>query len=385
LALLRMSVLKLDSLRTLAVAWLEDILAAGRGEDLEAVVTDVPKGAGRIVLTAHWDAPVEDFVERHARRAPMLQLSQGGPVVLREGSDGGTGEVRVSTSHGDEAGTVASVAYVLCPASARAAALQTVLDEVDPPSALVYVRSDEAERDVQEMLHALGYDTHPSVRLTRGDVTEHASLVILFDLPHGPAEWRAATASHPARVVALLAPRMLGQLGALAGVAVAPLPFAAPLDAARAREAQMRADLRRELSAGTPARELLALEPLLAEFDGAALAAAALRLLDRERTSRAPADTVTAQPHRDRQERQPDYRRERSRGDRGTRDGGGASRGERSSSPDRRGRFPPARAGGDRGGQRDSPSGHSRGSHRDEARRDTRRPSDAKPLPRSPR
>ena len=40
--------------------------------------------------------------------------------------------------------------------------------------------------------------------------------------------------------------------------------------------------LRAELKAGIPARELIALEPLLAEFDGLEIAAAAVRLIERD-------------------------------------------------------------------------------------------------------
>jgi hypothetical protein len=58
----------------------------------------------------------------------------------------------------------------------------------------------------------------------------------------------------------------------------------------------MREELRRVLVEGVPARELLALEPLLAEYDGAEVAAAALRLLERERERprEAPAEQGTA-------------------------------------------------------------------------------------------
>ena len=52
----------------------------------------------------------------------------------------------------------------------------------------------------------------------------------------------------------------------------------------------MRDELRAALATGANARELIALEPLLTEFDGVEIAAAALRLLEREREKDKPAE-----------------------------------------------------------------------------------------------
>ncbi len=384
LALMRMSALKLDGVRVLAVAWLEDILAAGRGEDLEAVMSEVPKSAGRVLLTARRDPSAEDFVERHARRAPVLQLAPADPQLVGDR----TGVTTTPALAPEVPVTVSSVGYVTCPVSARSLALQTVLDELDPPSALIYVRSNDGEREVQETLRALGYDAHHAIRLTHGAVNEHTALVILFDLPQTAAEWRAATSSQPARVVALVTPRLMGQLRALAGVAIAPLTFSAPVDAARASEAQLRAALRRELAAGTPARELLTLEPLLSEFDGAALAAAALRLLEHERTNRARAEpaAVAAPPSQVApQERSQDRGRERPRHDQGARNARGGPGGGRSHGGDRSGRSSSPSGGGGRGEFRGRPNEQPGGPPRGAPHCESRRPPNARPLPRNPR
>lgn len=281
LALLRMSALKLDAIRALAVAWVEEIAMAGRSEDLEAVLADVPKSAARTVITAKLDAAVEDFVERHARRA----------IVARPSEPPSAPTPRVDATAPSMA--TVPVSYVLGPASARALTLRNVLDEIDPPSAVIYVRSGVGEQEAGDVLRALGYDgEQASIRLTRGGPTEHASTVVLYDVPRGAVEWQGAVRGQPARIVALLTPRLLDHLRDLAGVEPTPLSFSAPLDAARAREAQLRAELRRELAAGAPGRELLTLEPLLTEFDGVALAAAALHLLEQERKARARLDAT---------------------------------------------------------------------------------------------
>ncbi|HEY0969963.1 MAG TPA: DbpA RNA binding domain-containing protein, partial [Gemmatimonadales bacterium] len=51
-------------------------------------------------------------------------------------------------------------------------------------------------------------------------------------------------------------------------------------------EDSLREELRAELAAGAPSRELLTLEPLLADHDGIELAAALLRMLEQERRAR---------------------------------------------------------------------------------------------------
>ncbi|HSJ63381.1 MAG TPA: DbpA RNA binding domain-containing protein, partial [Gemmatimonadaceae bacterium] len=65
-------------------------------------------------------------------------------------------------------------------------------------------------------------------------------------------------------------------------------------DRARARETAMRDALRGVLADGVPPRDLLALEPLLEEYDGVEIAAAALRLLDRSRESQVFARAAAA-------------------------------------------------------------------------------------------
>jgi ATP-dependent RNA helicase DeaD len=56
----------------------------------------------------------------------------------------------------------------------------------------------------------------------------------------------------------------------------------------------VRQELRAVLARGAPTREIIALEPLLQEFDGTELAAAALYVLERERAQRRQAETHQA-------------------------------------------------------------------------------------------
>ena len=111
------------------------------------------------------------------------------------------------------------------------------------------------------------------------DVPDGAALVVLYELPETAEALRAIQAHTPQRLVALLQPRQIGALRAFTGDAVAAYTFGDARRDAAAREDALRDEIRAELSGGAPTRELLALEPLLAEHDGVEIAAALLHLL----------------------------------------------------------------------------------------------------------
>jgi hypothetical protein len=71
---------------------------------------------------------------------------------------------------------------------------------------------------------------------------------------------------------------------------------------ARAHEARLRGELRAVLATSYPSREIVSLEPLLAEYDAVELAGAALRLLEAARSAALvaapPAPAVTERPPR---------------------------------------------------------------------------------------
>ena len=107
---------------------------------------------------------------------------------------------------------------------------------------------------------------------------------MLYDLPQSAEELVKVAATEPGQVVALVTPRQVPALRRLTSGAVEPIDVSRAAAKARAKDERLRAALRAELEAGFPARELMALEPLLTEFDGVEIAAAALRLMERERT-----------------------------------------------------------------------------------------------------
>lgn len=274
LALIRGSALKLDQLRGIIFAWADQVVAAGGAEALESLMAEVPKETARTVVATRLTSDVEGLIERYARRA---------------GRRGAAGE------H-EGAAAPTELRYVAVTAASRPGALRRVLDDLDPESAAIYARTEEGERQAREELRALGLEESGIVSVTRGEPIAGAGLLVLYEPPGTPGELRAVIGERTS-VVALAQPRQLEALRVLAaGGRVSPLTLSGPEARARGREEAVRAELRAALAEGAPAREILALEPLLAEFDGIELAAAALRLLERERERPGRREAPQAEP-----------------------------------------------------------------------------------------
>ena len=268
--LLQAAVLKLDSTRAVVLAWVDE-LDAKSIQSLEAIMTEVPKDAARAVLASGVTPAVEQLVERYARRARRMQ------------------------SAGSDPQAPVSLSFVTVIESGRLSMLRRILDATDPESATIVVRAPESRSAVLAMLRALGYGDESPIRVA--DVADATSaLVIVYDLPTSDDDVRRIVRSAgTARVIALVAPRQLSALRRLAGGAISPFALPAAAERARSREERLRDELRATLESGHYSRELLALEPLLGEFDGAEIAAAALRLLESER-ARTQAPVAEAPP-----------------------------------------------------------------------------------------
>jgi ATP-dependent RNA helicase DeaD len=329
--LIKGSQLKLDSVKAVVLAWADEILASGQEvvDSLEAIMAELPKDAARIVVTSRSEGRVNAFAERYLRRA------------RREVEAENEGE-----------STPIAIQYVTVSAVARANALRRLLDDLDPPSAAIIVDNDESEQAVTAMLRTLGFgDGSASVRVSRGDIAPATYAVVFYDLPATHAVVAQASAAGPVAIVALVEPRQVEALRRSAGDAK-PYALKSSIDAARAREAAVRRELSNVLDQGVASREILALEPLLERYDGIEVAAAALRLLEKERVLRAQAEESARRPAS-----APSDGGDRGRGDRGRdskssfgmRDG--PRKFDRARPPrrdDRKG--PPARGRDDRGG-----------------------------------
>jgi ATP-dependent RNA helicase DeaD len=249
------SALKLDSVKLVVLAWV-DRVSPTTERALEAIMADVAKESVKYVLAAAPSAQLDQLVERYARRA------------------------RKPAASDEETLAAVSVTYIATSHAGRRTALRRLLDALDPDSAYVVAKTPRSREDVSTALRSLGYSPD-SQQVRAGDEPDAlAKLVIFYDLPTSGDEVRRLAS---ARIFALPAPRQIAALRRFAGGAVT--PFTLPEAAARARSSEqaLQDELREELGADEYSRELIALEPLLNDFDGIELAAAALRLLEKAR------------------------------------------------------------------------------------------------------
>ena len=278
LRLIQSARIKLDSVTTLVIAWADAIVDAGLTEALEGVMSEMPKEASRSIVTSRTTPEVDALVERYARRPR-----------------------RTGASEADwEEGEPIDASYVIVAPQTRPAALRRLLDDIDPPRAAVYANTDETSAKLDSLIHSLGYGGADSpLVLTRGEAVPGASLVVLFELPPNPGILRTLAEAKPL-IIALITPRLQSTLRVLCGTGrLTPYTLTGAAASARSREEKLREELRRTLEGGVPTRELLAIEPLLVEYDGAEVAGAALWLLERERArERAAAAAVATESPR---------------------------------------------------------------------------------------
>jgi len=267
--LLQSSALKLDQVRQLVIAWLDDTLE-GNEAPLEALFAEAPKDAARTIVTRELSPAIEGLIERYARRARRVVPAAGEEVAAMP------------------------VQYVAVHDTLRSIALRRLLDELDPPTAFIFVRDPMSHIEVLATLETLGYAADGPVRIGRAAEADCDALV-LYDLPVSRAELRdVAGGRTPRQVIALIQPRQLAALREVAGGAASPLTLPEAIARARTKEEQLRESLRHVLVSGAFTRELLALEPLLTDFDGIEIAAAALRMLEVERMRAAAPKTFAA-------------------------------------------------------------------------------------------
>ncbi len=281
--LVKSSHLKLDGVKTVVLAWAEEILA-GDAEDveaLEAVMNELPKDAARVVVTSRSETRVNAFAERYLRRAP-----------------------REETVEPEDTTPPVDVRFLTVSGGSRIKSLRRLLDDMDPPSAAIIVSSDESEKAVTGLLRTLGYhEGSTAVRVSRGPIEPATYAAIFHDAPIARTELAPAVEAGCVVLVALVEPRERETLKRVAGGDVRPFTLSSPGLTARDKEAAVRRELATVLDSGIASREVLALEALLERYDGIEIAAAALRLLEKERLHkktpeppRPPRDAFPARP-----------------------------------------------------------------------------------------
>ena len=225
---------------------------------LASVLAEVPKGAARWLTALEATPGVEALLERHLHKARRITDD----VVPAEGT------------------ALAVPVKVLIAPATDGRALQGILDELDAPSAVVLATEPAVAAAARTFAAAAGYGESALVQVVEDAVPGHAALVVLLGVPTATA-WASVCEAQPAQVVAVIPARQRPALRRLVGAPLAPFGASAAVARARSAEGRRRAELRTVLDAGIPAREVLALEPLLESYDGLEIAAAALRLWER--------------------------------------------------------------------------------------------------------
>jgi ATP-dependent RNA helicase DeaD len=271
-ALMQGSVLKPESVRGVLFAWLDAILDTAEAKPLESLLGELPKEGARVVLASEMTPALEALVERYARRA--RRVAEAAPAADA---------------------VPLSAEYVAVSEASRLVALRRLLDALDLPRAVLYARSTALREQAASVARALGYPAE-AVRASADAPAASSDPLVLVELPASREELRALVGGTTRRIYALVLPSQLGSLRTLLGGGpVTPVTLLDAAERARGRDAALRASLRDVLASGDVRREVLALEPLLGEYDAIEVAAAALRLLEQQRPAR-PAATASAQP-----------------------------------------------------------------------------------------
>jgi ATP-dependent RNA helicase DeaD len=267
-SLIAQAQLKLSSLDTLGLVWIEDLVRPEHQQALEALLADVPRETHRIALASRIDPSLEEFLDRAMWRARRV------------------------THVPDAAAAELEVHYVLSAPEHRTRALAATLDALDPSSCVILVESEAEERAARGAAGVLGYGADDDALAVTTELPgTEVDLAVFFAEPSDAGVLRSAAAV-ARRVVTFIPTAALPRLRAMTGGSARALLESETFAAARSAEEALRAELRDTLQSGAAAAHLLLLEPLAAEFDAAEVAAAAVALLRRERQKgrrRAPA------------------------------------------------------------------------------------------------
>lgn len=250
--------LGMAQLHTLVLVWPEEILPDDEQRGfLESVIGEVPRTTERVALCASRSVELAQFLERSMWKARAMEHVQ--PTATAIGI-----ALRVVTA---------------VPAE-RVRALRSVLDALDPDTAVLLSFTDESEAEARDAAALLGGDAN-LLRVSRGVPEERSSLGIIFDeIP--TAEALTAAASMTNELVAIVRPSHLAGLQKVAGSAT-PLMWTGALANARSAQDALRDEIRGYAGSGAHLPWIAVIEPLLEGLDSIEVAAATLALLDRER------------------------------------------------------------------------------------------------------
>jgi ATP-dependent RNA helicase DeaD len=282
LAALEHSAIKLDALVTLVVDGASAMEGLGAADALETLTAQIPKEAQRVLFTSEITKEVEDWIERHARRARRLTYLPTEVTPIEGVSlelwaapehDWVPVLVRLLSERGAKGGTRARI-HCRLEGHARTLADQLqvrglrIAESADDPGVRIGCND---HFDVEPADLSIAWGTPPDVPALLACVEGTARTVVFAE----PAEL-----AHLARLAELLALRG------------GPLRAVAPPEAARSAQATIE-QLREAALQSDLEPYILLIEPLFEEFTPIQLAAAATALL-RERRPAAAATPLPA-------------------------------------------------------------------------------------------
>jgi len=256
------------------------IESVGRLDGIERVFDYLPEGTQRVLSVLPPTPAVSDLVDRAFKRTVTLPAPASADVPER-------GTVR----------------FRIAPEPREAAALNVIEDLLDSGArhALVYCRTEDRAADVGDYLTLHGFtagapgdDTVPvwlgvDALEARGDAKDVDGVVVVScDCPPDEDTLDRRHSMGDDNVVILLPREVahLKRLGRRTGYDTVPFP---PKPVTNDAVAQLRESIERAMETEDIAPYLVAIEPLLAKYDSAEIAAAALALLRKKNAPATPA------------------------------------------------------------------------------------------------
>src|SRR5688500_5517393 len=149
------------------------------------------------------------------------------------------------------------IRYVTVAGTARGTALRRLLDDLDPPPAVIVSRDEAANSEATRTIRTLGYhEDDAAIRVTGSDFKDPAHTVIFFQPPATPAELQRIAQAKPVQIVALAQPGEVAALRELASGRLAPMNLQGPERRAHDREESIRQELRAVLRSEEHTSEL---------------------------------------------------------------------------------------------------------------------------------
>ncbi len=290
LAALEHSTIKLAALKALVVDGASSMFELGDEAALETLTAQVPKDAQRLVLTSRLTKQVEDWVDRHARRARRLAYVPSETETL-------TG-VKVELFAGPRARWLPALAAAMSTGARAGAGAKRAL-----PRTRISCRFAAEARELSQQLVVRGFpigstDEPTGIRIesTSGGRSEPepVSLSISWGTPSDVEEFRDRGGG-AARLIVFADPRELPHLQLLAeALKVRIIVLKSGVVGEASRSIQATRDMLRDAAAKQDLEPYVQLlEPLLEEFTATEIAAAATALL-RERTPEVPRTPLPA-------------------------------------------------------------------------------------------